>query len=314
MKIFKIITIIILSIGFVACENEVQLPTLSYAPDKTILLDTVRCSVGEVITFTPTGNADYVSFWSGETLKNYYSVKETTVTNASISFVSGLYKDASVTSTKYELKVLLSTDYTAPHTNVRTAKAAVAAATWRDITDQFASNVTNSTSVGVPSGSFDVAEYVKKPFYIAFKYKNDTIAKGPTVYVKSFAVADSTLETGLKTNLIAPVTTLVTGIGNTSWYSLLVTGTSAQWKSTSGMIQVTGTSNEINETWLISPIINLNRGTADMGVAIKDITILPRPYTYSYSTKGVYKAVFVYTNSYLGVSQQTTQTFIIQVK
>jgi hypothetical protein len=313
MKILKLTTVFILSLAFFACEDDLEMPTLTYTPDKVILSDTVRCLVGENITFTPTGNADYVSFWSGETMKNYYGVKETTVTKASFSFVSGLYKDASVTSIKYEFKVLLSTDYTAPHTNVRTAKAAVAAATWRDITDQFANNATTSTTAGVPSGSFDVLEYIKVPFYIAFKYKNDTIAKGPTAYIKSFTVADSTKEFGLTTNLIAPVTTLVTGIGNTSWYSLLMAGSTTQWKSSGGMIQVAGASNDSNETWLISPIINLNRGTANMGVAIKDITILPRAYTYSYATKGVYKAVFVYTNSYMGVSQQSTQTFIIKV-
>jgi hypothetical protein len=37
-------------------------------------------------------------------------------------------------------------------------------------------------------------------------------------------------------------------------------------------------------------------------------------HQYIYKNAGTYKAVFVYTNSYLGVSQQVKQDFTIQVK
>ena len=317
MKIFKIISLTILSLAFVACENtDVQMPAMSYVADKTIVADTLKCSKGDTITFTPVGSADYVSFWSGETLANYYGVKETTVTNAKINFVSGLYKDAAATSKKYEYKVYLSTDYTANHQLTGTAIISIKAATWKDITTLFADNSTTSATAGVASGDLDVTEYAKKPFYIAFKYKNDTVAKGPTLYVKSFTVNDSTKEFGLTSNLINPVTSLVTGVGNTSWFSCLVSGstTANKWVVTSSMVQVGGRANDVNETWLVSPIINLSRGSADMGVAIKDINGLPRPYQYVYKNAGTYKAVFVYTNSYLGVSQQEKQEFTIQVK
>jgi len=161
----------------------------------------------------------------------------------------------------------------------------------------------------------DVTEYSKTPFYIGFKYKNDSL-KGPTVYVKSFTITNTTNEFGIKTDLINPVTSLVTGVGNTSWYSCLLNGSSAanKWVVSGGMVQVYGKTNEPNEAWMISPLIYLSRGTADQGVAIKDLTGLPRPYTYSYSKAGLYTAVFVYTNSYKGVSQETVQKFIIKVK
>lgn len=317
MKIYKIISIAFLSLAFVACENnDVQLPSMSFVADKSTVADTLRCIKGDTITFSPTGTADYVSFWSGETLKNYYRIQQSTVTKANISFVSGLNKDAAL-STTYQYKVLLSTDYTANHILTATAINSIQNATWKDITSSFANNTVSSSTVGVASGNLDVTEYAQKPFYIAFKYKNDTIAKGPTVFVNSFAVADSTKEFGLTTNLINPVTTLVTGVGNTSWYSVLVSGDltlAKKWTSTGSQVQVSGQANYKNETWLVSPIINLSRGTADQGVPIKDITGLQRPYSYTYSKAGVYSAVFVFTNSYLGVSQQTIQKFIIQVK
>jgi hypothetical protein len=317
MKIYKIISLAFLSLAFVACENnDVQLPSMSFVADKSTVADTLRCIKGDTITFSPTGTADYVTFWSGETLKNYYRIQQSTVTKANISFVSGLNKDAAL-STTYQYKVLLSTDYTANHILTATAINSIQNATWKDITSSFANNTVSSSTVGVASGNLDVTEYAQKPFYIAFQYKNDTIAKGPTVFVNSFAVADSTKEFGLTTNLINPVTTLVTGVGNTSWYSVLVSGDltlAKKWTSTGSQVQVSGQANYKNETWLISPIINLSRGTADQGVAIKDITGLPRPYSYIYSKAGVYSAVFVFTNSYMGVSQQTIQKFIIQVK
>jgi len=317
MKIYKIISLAFLSLAFVACENnDVQLPSMSFVADKSTVADTLRCIKGDTITFSPTGTADYVSFWSGETLKNYYRIQQSTVTKANISFVSGLNKDAAL-STTYQYKVLLSTDYTANHILTATAINSIQNATWKDITSSFANNTVSSSTVGVASGNLDVTEYAQKPFYIAFKYKNDTIAKGPTVFVNSFAVADSTKEFGLTTNLINPVTTLVTGVGNTSWYSVLVSGDltlAKKWTSTGSQVQVSGQANYKNETWLVSPIINLSRGTADQGVPIKDITGLQRPYSYTYSKAGVYSAVFVFTNSYLGVSQQTIQKFIIQVK
>ncbi|MEI6555931.1 MAG: DUF5017 domain-containing protein [Paludibacter sp.] len=318
MKRYKILSLIIFSLAFVACENtDIQMPAMSYVPNKAIIADTLKCSKGDTITFTPVGNADYVSFWSGEALANYYGVKETTVTNAKINFVSGLYKDAAATSTKYEYKVYLSTDYTANHQLTGTAIISIKAATWRDITPLFADNSTSSATAGKASGDLDVTKYAKKPFYIAFKYKNDTIAKGPTAFVNSFTVADSTKEFGLTTNLISPVTTLVTGVGNTSWYSCLVSGDliyAKKWVVSGTQVQVTGQATYKNETWLVSPIINLSRGTADMGIAIKDVNGLPRPYLYVYKNAGIYKAVFVYTNSYLGVSKQVKQDFTIQVK
>jgi len=317
MKIYKIISLAFLSLAFVACENtDVQLPSMSYVANKAIVADTLKCSKGDTITFTPVGNADYVSFWSGEALANYYGLKETTVTNAKINFVSGLYKDAAATSTKYEYKVYLSTDYTANHQLTGTAIISIKAATWKDITTLFADNTTSSATAGVASGDLDVTDYAKKPFYIAFKYKNDTIAKGPTLYVKSFTVNDSTKELGLIPNFISPVTQLVTGVGNTSWFSCLVSGstTANKWVVTNSMVQVGGRANDMNETWLVSPIINLSKGTADKGVAIKDINGLPRPYQYVYKNAGTYTAVFVYTNSYLGVSKQIKQEFKILVK
>jgi len=316
MKRYNPIVLSLLALSFFACENEeVQLPTMRYMADQVLVSDTLTCSKGETLTFTPTGDADYVSFWSGEPLKNYFRVQKATVTNAKISFVSGLIKDALVTSTTYEFKVLLSTDYTANHLLAASAISSIKGATWTDITSSFADNTTLSATAGVPSGNLDVTAYSNKPFYIAFKYKNDSL-KGPTAYVKSFAVTDSTKEFGLVTNLIAPVTTLVTGLGSTSWYSSLVSGsaTANKWVTSGGMTQIFTKTNEPNEAWLVSPIINLSRGTADQGLAIKDITGLPRPYTYIYNTVGVYSAVFVYTNSYLGASKATIQKFIIKVK
>lgn len=317
MKIYKIITICFLSLGFFACENnDVQMPTMKFTANKTILTDTLRCNVNDTITFTPSGNSDYVTFWSGETLKNYFRVQNSTVTNANISFVSGLNKDAAL-STTYEFKVLLSTDYTANHALTATAINSIQNATWKDITSSFANNTTSSSTVGISSGNLDVTSYAYTPFYVAFKYKNDTTLKGPTVFVNSFTVVDSTKEFGSTTNLINPVTTLVTGVGNTSWYSCLVSGDltyAKKWVVSGTQVQVSGQTNYKNESWLVSPIINLSRGTADQGVYVKDITGLPRPYTYIYTKAGTYTAVFVLTNSYLGVSKQNIQKFIIQVK
>jgi Domain of unknown function (DUF5017) len=318
MKIYKIISLAFLSLAFVACENtDVQMPAMSYVANKAIVADTLKCSKGDTITFTPVGNADYVSFWSGEASTNYYGLKETTVTNAKINFVSGLYKDITAKYKKFEYKVYLSTDYTANHQLTGTAIISINAATWRDITPLFADNSTTSTTAGVASGDLDVTEYAKKPFYIAFKYKNDTTAIGPTLYLKSFTVNDSTKELGLIPNFISPVTQLVTGVGNKSWYSCLVSGDliyAKKWAVSGTQVQVTGQATYKNETWLVSPLINLSRGTADMGVAIKDVNGLPRPYLYVYKNAGIYKAVFVYTNSYLGVSKQVKQDFTIQVK
>jgi len=310
MKIYKCMFYAFLGLLFFSCKDEVTAPSMSYVADK------LEVTAGSSVTFTPAGTADYVTFWSGESLKNYYGLKSVTVSKASISFVSGLYKDATVTSTKTSFQVLLSTNYVATHGLVANAINGIQTATWKDITASFADNNTASSTVGVPSGSLDVTDYATTPFYIAFRYKNDTTAKGATAYVKSFAVADSTKELGLIPNFIQQDTVIVTGVGNTSWYSCLVSGgtNASKWVKSNHMAQVAGKTNEPNEAWLISPMIYLSRGSADQGVAIKDITATARPYTYVYNTPGTYKAVFVYTNSYLGVSQEKTQEFTIVVK
>jgi Domain of unknown function (DUF5017) len=310
MKLYKWMFYSCLSLLLFSCKDEVSVPSMSYTADK------LEITAGSAVTFTPAGSADYVTFWSGESLKNYYGLKSVTVAKASISFVSGVYKDISVTSNKSIFQVLISTNYVATHGLVANAINAIQTATWKDITASFADNTTASTTDGVPSGSLDVTSYANTPFYIAFKYKNDTIAKGATAYVKSFAVADSTKELGLISNFIQQDTVIVTGVGNTSWYSCLVSGgtTAKKWEKINHMAQVSGRANDPNEAWLVSPMINLSRGSADQGVAVKDITSLARSYSYVYNTPGTYKAVFVYTNSTMGASQQKTQEFTIVVK
>lgn len=143
----------------ISCEEKVATPEIEITTES----DTYQA--GMPVRFNIQGNADMISFYSGEPTNDYsfrdgrtIDVSNSTVTLAFTSAVTG-------GAQANQLRLLASTDFDGNYDNL----ASVQAATWTDITSRFTfgtsatfltSTVQNVTDLLVPG----------KPIYFAFRY------------------------------------------------------------------------------------------------------------------------------------------------
>lgn len=150
-----------------AKEYEVVQPTLKISVSKNTF------KVGDTITFDFDGNADFISFYSGE-MKNDFAFAKTERVYESENLLSfRMAKYAGVNENCAELKY--SKDYTGEETI-----AAIEAATWTSLNDQFTIPLIIGTSANFTnSGDLDIANLFEsddKPIYFCwfFNTPNNT--------------------------------------------------------------------------------------------------------------------------------------------
>jgi len=160
IKIFSLFTGLILTAGC-SMELEVDIPTIDVSVESTTV------QAGQEIVFGFTGQADNISFYSGELFKDYAfrngRVVDVANKGAEVSFTSAVSGGTQAN----QLSVLYSTDFNGNYTDL----ASVKTATWVDITSNF---VLGTSATFLASGSFDISELIVsgKPIYFAFKYVN----------------------------------------------------------------------------------------------------------------------------------------------
>lgn len=137
-------------------------------PTFDVTTKTSTFKAGQPITFLFSGTAHTISFYSGETLKDY-SFKDGRVVNvtgagATMEFTSSLQVAGTQTN---QLTILASTNFNGDYSSVDKVKAA----TWTDITSRF-TLATNATFVPAVPAPKEISDLIVagKPIYIAFKY------------------------------------------------------------------------------------------------------------------------------------------------
>jgi len=261
-------------------------------------------AVNEPITFTFSGTADIVSFYSGVTGSEYRYKGRTTVDGTpQLQFNS--YRSGASTQTN-TMSVLISKDFDNVFSIDDLQKA-----TWTDIT----SRATLSTGVdNTPSGVIDLTDQMSgnTPIYLAFRYtaKNDPVVAQPTWAIKAIAI----------NNVAANGT--VTAIGtqsSISWGSISVLNPVNLWAAaTTTSLSFTGgaiNAND-NEDWIISQPIQLNRAQATFAVNIKPSpTTKLTTYTFTgYPVAGTYTASFEAINANKWDTKSTVKEFTFTVK
>lgn len=260
-----------------SCSKELKIDPVSFGvttPAKTY-------SVGDTVHFDFTGNAEFISFFSGEPGHDYTYRDRTSIDGVpELQFTSYAQYGTQVNT----LQVLASNDFKQVYT-----AAGVAQGTWTDIT----SRATLSTGTdNTPSGIINLSDFLaqKKPIYLAFKYTGTT---GSTQ--KTWTISNLKFNLKLADNSLLPIT----DIASAGWAQVNVLNPAALWTISPTQLRIAGGNATAadNEDWVISKLLYLNTVQPDMAVAIKNVTQKINSFDYVYSKPGTYKVVFLAANA-----------------
>ncbi len=299
-------------LGIMSC-NKVEVET----PVFDVKVDSLTYKVGDEVEFKFTGDADQITFYSGESLNDYTykdgRIEEVLSINASFSTA---IRYGLGNGQKDMLSVWISSDFNGNYTIEDIQNA-----TWKNnVSKNFVlapSTMDNSDAANyVPSGVLDITSEAEegKPMYFAFKYRKDD----PTKTQRNWFMRNI-------------VVNAVTNLGNYSLFdgsafkevydNNFVTDTERNSSVTSGGVITlrspsTFDTRPLVEVWAISPPISTedtNLGP-DKGTPIKGFRDLKKDnHSYTYIKEGVYTATFVASNSNLYGESKVVKQITITV-
>lgn len=145
-----------------SCDKEI----LTEAPAFDVTTETNTFKAGKEIKFDiKGGDAHMISFYSGETLKDYASKDGRVIDVKGVGATIAFQSSVQVGTQANQLTVLASTNFNGDYSSL----AKVKAATWVDITSRFA---LGTSATFLASGTKDISDLMLpgKPIYFAFKY------------------------------------------------------------------------------------------------------------------------------------------------
>lgn len=266
-------------------NKEVVMPTFNVTADSTTV------SVSDPVTFKFTGDADIITFYSGEPGSEYQYKDRLRVEGGKPQFqFSSLRKygdNPGVADST--LQLMVSRDFKGDLT-----VDAIENATWINISDR--ANIANgaSSTAYTNSGVIDLSDLERKDslgndsvIYIAFKYhEQKTTATKRAWYTQDYNVDN-----------ILPDSSLVNIAGaNMGWGTVQVKNTARVWYIYATSSLMWGGAADLPETedWLISQPLYLDRVPRSLGVIVKNSpTTLQTDYSFKgYSKPGSYTVVF----------------------
>ncbi|MEI8085731.1 MAG: DUF5017 domain-containing protein [Paludibacter sp.] len=312
---------------FTACQNGLENDITSFdvtaaSVGSTKSGDTLIVKKATAIDFTLSGDADLITFFSGE-LDHKYSednlnrISENLISNSRLQFLN-TPTDGIIPGT---LKVYISTTFNGLLKNNKKADSiAVVTHNWIDITD---SCKLSSTSGIASSSSYSLKKYMndRLRLTVAFKYKTDqNTGIQPTWSIKDFKVickytaGDSLLFRAVSMGFTPlDMYNYTTAYANSSskagsWNTGGFIATPSELKILKSDI---GTA--MHEDWLISNPIVVNGRTPDTGLPVKPISNIVDTYQYKFSTSGVYTATFLAQRANYVHADKVLKSIIIKV-
>lgn len=191
-----------------SCSKEL---TVSSAPDFEVSTDKTTYQVGEEIYFNiKGGDADEISFYSGETSKNYAFKDGRTIDISAAPLTMEFQNSVQLGAQANQLSVLYSTDFNGDYSSV----AAIKKATWTDITSRWplATNATFVPAVPALPASQDISRDISalkvpgKPLYIGFRYITRSQASNGIArqwFVQAFAIKSKVQYDGISPVVLA---------------------------------------------------------------------------------------------------------------
>lgn len=284
----------------------------------------------EEIHFLIDGNADYITFYSGEDGNNYDNKSRTEAEIASLTLSCNIkqqYNDLSYWN-KEIIHAYISTDFSGVYTPEELSKA-----TWAPISGNEYGHLpmpmATAASAAETSGTVDLSLFtnINKKFYVAFQYNaegRDAIpeANGNNKYTNRPRVDITNLKMQ-KTTADGQVIDITDAIKEWAFrpiYQQSSTMTNYQVSDNSLLFQpqkatLNAEGEEPNEVvWMVSQNINPRSVEPDRGTAIQSIEARLNKYSYSYRKAGTYTATFVAKNANMWESKATVRKLTIVVQ
>lgn len=276
--------------AILSCNKE--LLVLNGVPDFNVRLNKNTFRVNEKIDFILEGDAGTISFFSGETGRDY-EFRNGRVVEAGdlkLSFQSAVSGGAQAN----QFSLWASSDFNGQYNNY----GSIQNGNWENITDRF---VWGTTGTFVASGNQNLSD-LKKPgkrLYLAFKYHTKPQAANGAA--RSWMVQSFSLTTASSIgNLV------VADMNNVGFHIIDQDSAQAVSRSSTSATRLTMLGNTFTAaadpeltTWAITAPFEVNNfdNGPDRAVGIKAPLEAPKAsYSYSYTTPGTYKAIFIASN------------------
>jgi len=291
-KTLNIIQLCLVLLCF-GCEKEYAVKE----PDLEITVDQTTYKVGDTIRFNFDGEADFISFYSGNVGAdyNFHNKERVYEANTVLGFRSAKYA-----GTNTDCCVLkYSTDFNGTYD-----RASIRNATWTDITSRFfIPGIIGTSATFSDSGVKDIADLFPtdgKPIYFGWFFKTAANSSRTQFQVAEFKIQGIVLQdpslSGVKYDFVDFNFKMVLGEGFDGVTASLpnINATRILW---TGVFA----NDTFKEGWAISAAINksseVNLGL-DKPIVVK---VLADPesaaYQFVYTTPGEYTATFVVANS-----------------
>lgn len=260
-----------------SCNNDIDV----MSPTFDVRTEKLSYKVEDTVHFVFSGDAGYITFYSGDKGQEYRHRFRTQIAQASptLNFIShGRFGPP-----ERNLSLLIATDFDGTMSTER-----IAAANWQDISDR----VNFSSGTVIPSGDIDLSDFIDAPqVHLAFKY----IGIGNTSDAqKTWTITDFVLNTYDEDHNIYPI---VEDLSQAGWLQHSVEGESRKWRITAVDLWLGANANEeSNEDWVITKALDLASINPDKGISIKTLTGTIEPLYHIYTEPGEYVVTFVAKN------------------
>ncbi len=294
MKHIRLILGVAALTAFASCSKNLSIKPLSF--EVTTASKTYK--VGDTVHFNFTGNAGFISFYSGENGHNYDYRERTTIDGVpQLQFTSYAQFGTQLNT----LQLMVSNDFSGTYDVTNVGQA-----TWTDVT----SRATLSTGANnTPSGIVDLSDFLakKKPIFFAFKY---TGATGSTQ--KTWTINNLTLDLLKPDNTTLPIT----DIASAGWKQVSIQNPAVVWTFNATQVRIAGgnAAADDNEDWAITKLLYLNNVAPDVAVPIKNITQIVNSYDYVFTQPGTYKVVFLAANATADEQASTTKEINLTIQ
>lgn len=266
------------------------------SPEFTATVAKKTFKVGEPVVFDLRGNADFVSFYSGEYLNDHQFIggRKLDIKSFALSFQTRVQNG----NQKDQLSVYISSDF-----NGKYDIASIKGGNFQNITNLVTLSTVNT--VYASSGTLDLTPLVldrTKPLYVAFRYvvKPQDAVNGTqrNWYVRDLALSTVTdLGTSNAIDQLTAAWTLV------EQGTILESGRNTINEG-SGLVTFRGNATADGklvetEAWVVSKAVDLNTVILgpDRSFPIKSISdTMPAVYSFVYTKPGTYKATFAISN------------------
>lgn len=285
------------------------------APSLEVSIPSVLYFVDEPVEFSFEGNADLISFWSGESGNDYAwrDADRIYQGEASLSFGSAFmngqqWKHQALANPSDKLVTFLwSDDFDGDYT-----QAGVSKATWHDATNLFtfasarvndARNLASATASGTVSLSDIIPSLGKGPYYFAFRYHLTPVVDAATDSRSRAVISNFTINC-VNDSLHVKESVVTNSSAGWSFVNIGYNDSDSDYMPEASASYIFFNSSTANTaerwSWAISkpytPELSINLG-CDYAMGIKSFSDSPmKGYTWSYSKPGVYEAVFVSRN------------------